>query len=212
MQWFEQSPKKLLIPRAWAVKPLDAMQAEGPVIFNLTFFVQAISEFLQAHNLKNAFMSIGLAEGMLWEQLRWVENRNPALQEVVSSQDALVWNYTHVVSNEYADKHPFYMFGVAREILFQYQLLALQVPCNIICITSKKRALLHAIALNQISLSPTLSDELELFSRCCATMLDLFDYEAVFENSSHFKTFFEEEKEAVCAALGLFLLGKDDGF
>lgn len=212
IQWFEQSQKKRIIPRAWLMKPLDTLQVEDAVIFNLTFLVQTIAEFLKEHGLKNAFVNVGLAQGMVDEALWWRSQKDFTVDDI--AEQGLVWNYTHVVSDDDAHKHLFYKFGVAREILFQYQLLALQVPCRILCITSKKRALLHAISsLQQTSLSPTLfSDDLMNFSSCCTTVLDLFGYETIFEAPPSFKDFFEEEKEVVGAALGLFLLGKDNGF
>lgn len=209
MQWFEESPKKLLIPRAWDIQSLDALQVEGSIVFNLTFFVQTLAGFLKKHALKNAFVSIGLGQGMVWEQLRWATNRNPNFDE--GEQHALTWNSVHVVSDEDVSNHLFYLFGSAREVLFQYQLLAFQVPCKILCITSQKRALLHVTSfLHQTTLpSPLFSDELSQLSPCCTALLDLFGYETLFEDSLSFKEFFQHEKEAVYAALGLFLLGKE---
>lgn len=211
---FQQSKKNALKinPKAWEVQNLDSLQIEHGIIFNPTVVTEIILEFFKKNKLKNCFVSFALSDTMIWESCCWILQEKPTSDHLPYEAKTLVWNYMQLWSNEHSNKKLFYVFGLTREVLFQYQLLALKVPFNCNTITSKNRALLHAIsALNQLKISPDIfSGTLEQISDYCLAAFDLCDYKNIFmDGSDDFYTFLQEEKESMLISLGLFLLGKN---
>lgn len=197
------------MPQAWSITPLDAFQVNHTVIFNPTFISQVVTDFLKKNGILNAFVSIGLSEAMIWEHCCWTEKEQPMEHALAHQGRPLIWNYVYVSSNEDKSQHLFYLFGLSREVLFQYQLLALTIPFNCRTITSKNRALLHATNENiPLLYTNEIPEQVSLLAKHCLKKIDTFDYKDLFEASEQFYEFLIEEKEAVFASLGLFLLGK----
>lgn len=209
---FQQSKKDptKVVHKAWEVKNLDCLQIEHGIIFNPTHVTEIIAEFLKKNRLKNCFVSIGLSETMVWERCCWILQEQPTSDHLCHEARTLVWNYTQLSRSESSDKKLFYLFGIAREIVFQYQLLALNVPFNCSTITSKNRALLYALSwFNRLMLPVSFSGTVEQLRDHCLTAFEGYDYKKIVEGSDNFYEFLNEEKEAAIASLGLLLLGKN---
>jgi hypothetical protein len=208
--WFKHSKKKpyIVIPQAWSMKLLDSFQIKNSIIFNPTYLAEVIEEFFSSHGLKNVFVSIALADNLIWERCCWISQEQPTTDHLDHSARTLVWNYAHLMTDLEQKKHCFYLFGIAREVLFQYQLLALKVPFNCCTITSKNRSLLYvASLLNQPPTSHTGYDDVTMVTDHCMKFIDTYGSEKLFDASKSFYDFFQNEKEAVITSLGLFLLG-----
>jgi hypothetical protein len=212
VSWFQQSKNSLkIIPKAWEVSNLDSLQIERGIIFNPTVVAEFITQFFKKNNLKKCFVSVGLADTLLWEHCCWIIQERPTIDHLPYEARTLVWNYAQLWSDENSYKKLFYLFGLPREILFQYQLLSLRVPFHCCTITAKNRALLYAIsAIYRVNIAPDFfSGNLEHLSNYCLELFDRLGYEKIFEKSDIFYQFLQEHKESMIASLGLFLLGKN---
>ncbi len=198
----------VFIPKAWAVKSLGLNQINQSIIFNLTHLSEIISDFLQAHKLKNPYVSLAFAENHIWEDCRWHTADEPPHDPAIAQK--VIWNYAPLYANYQEQKHFFYLFGLRREILFQYQLLALKVPFHCCTITSKNRALLYMLSF----LNQPLADQhikqiktVQELASYCNTLCNAYGSDALFEPNAHFSQLFSKEKELILASAGLFLLG-----
>ncbi len=210
--WFNQSKDKafVFVPHAWHIEPLDCLQVEQGTIYNPTFLAQIIAQFLATHSIKNPIICIGLNQKMVWERCVWIENEHPTSDEIAHEARSLIWNYTYLGKNQSYQKHLFYLFGIAREILFQYQLLALQVPFTCSTITTATRALMHTTScVQQLDHFNFSTVELSEITQHCIQFFDAYNAEQLFEtSSSKFFELFQKEKSMLLASIGLFLLGK----
>lgn len=220
MLYWLQQPKKnsgMFFPKAWAMHSLDYLQAEKPIIFNLTFFQKVIADFLQKNKIHNAFIAVGVSGTILWEQCSWVKfDEQPSIKNFFSQPNTLIWDYIFLQRNEYSHEQLFYLFGIVREVLFQYQLLALSVPFNCAVITSGNFALLYALSM--IAQKPLQShqgafDNPERITTYCLDFFEQHGYQKLFgDDSVQFYDFYKQQKEAILTAVGLFLLGKNNAF
>lgn len=210
--WFQNSlhKKSLFIPKAWKSKQLDSLQVNQSVIFNPTFLKSVIEDFLIVNNLKNAYIALGLSNTMIWEYCYISFKEQPTSDSFSNALPSLIWNYAHLGKNDFQENF-FYLFGITREILFQYQLLALSVPFNCSTITSHNRALLYVMSFFEQPIFKTTGfpNTINQLSDHCMHVFDCFGHEEFFvDTSESFCDFFKKEKEAILASLGLFLLGK----
>lgn len=215
--WFSSSKKSLLpaVPRAWDLKFYDSYQGNYSAIFNPTFLALVLTEFLKQHAIKNPFICIGLGDTMIWEQCCWLAKEQPTCHDMKSPLRTLIWNYAHIGSRNDKTEHFFYLFGLTREVLFQYQLLALNIPFSCRTITAKNRALLYVPCTHSqgaLSFDTLVSDQIQVVTNHCLAALEGHGYNNFFEASQPFYDFFVKEKDAVIASLGLFLLGKNYEF
>lgn len=198
----------LFIPKAWRLQQLALNQINQSIIFNLTHLSDIIAEFLQVHKLKNPYVCLAFAQNHIWDDCRWYSIDEPIHNHSIAK--TVVWNYTPVYNNYDEQKHLFYLFGLRREILFQYQLLALKVPFYCCTITAKNRALLYLLNFLNHPLSVdtlaqiTTTQEL---SEYCSNVCNEYQYHTLFEPSELFSHLFSQEKELILASLGLLLLG-----
>jgi hypothetical protein len=106
-------------------------------------FLIILRTFLQENKVQNAFVALGLQGGVLQEQLISFEKNGDAPIDVAKKiAPSKVWNF-YFLPRQLHDQQQVYFFSMAREIIMQYQLLALSTPFNCCLISSTLRALLE---------------------------------------------------------------------
>ncbi len=112
-------------------------------IHNPTRLRSVINTFLELHDLKDACIVASLAgDGLTEKQI--MLNRPTAELKSVEGTDPLLWHYYCLQEDNVGPQAPWYTCGMKRELLFQYQLLAMTAKINLIQITTPTMALLKA--------------------------------------------------------------------
>lgn len=119
--------------------PLYRSEYKEARLYNITLLKKQINAFFKKYALENSFVSISLAGSGLTEKILSISTELP--QE---DNKKLVWDYMLIQYNQATRKYHYYLCGVTREQLFQYQLLALLTPYNCIKIIPQRVALLYA--------------------------------------------------------------------
>ena len=168
------------------------------IIFNMTAVQNYIASFLTRTVKNSCYVALGFEGAALYETIIMME------RDALASFDGtrvvphnVVWNTMMLPSTH--DQVPLYLFGMQREHLMQYQILALQTPFSC-CVLSSLNGALTALHQNNSDLSrATLSalkthrtHALEQFLMQQTTMHTLTDV----------------NKEINAGHVGLFLLGK----
>jgi hypothetical protein len=112
-------------------------------IYNPTRLRSIINTFLDLHNLKDACIVAALSgDGITEKQI--MLNKPTAALSAIEGTDPLSWHYYCLQEDSVGPQAPWYTCGMKREILFQYQLLAMSAGINLIQITTPTMALLKA--------------------------------------------------------------------
>ena len=122
--------------------PLNNLELEKQIIFNPTQIGKQLHALLSEQKLSDADIRISLSGPTIFETI--VALSDKSIDELHGTQlKNLVWEdmpvFQHAQSNQ-----QIYVCGISRELLFQYQLLAIKHKLNIRCITTSNLALLSA--------------------------------------------------------------------
>lgn len=128
-------------------------------LFNISFIEHQIRQFIEKYNCSNNFVSICLSSGALYERLVNIPNANPVPSDFDHLKiGSLAWDYIYLYPDEQG-QFVFYVAGIRKEILFQYQLLCKKLSLNVVTLTTANQALLtlyhrlHGSAYRQVKLA-----------------------------------------------------------
>ena len=143
--WIEPTPKKSLPYELRAYKHVlyEVHEKESLILYNPTRVKTLIRSFLQLHDLEDALVIVALSGGGVTE--KQVILQHPTMHtNVVEQDDQSNWHYYRLQENPNLPQSPWYCCGIKRSVLFQYQLLAIQLAANIVQMTTPTMALLKA--------------------------------------------------------------------
>ncbi len=106
------------------------------MIYNSSFLEQQIQSFIVTYRLENAFFSLCIADNHIEERLVKLKKSSPTTTDFAHlGLHKLVWDYSYLYAHEQGE-FVFAVSGIKRELLFQYQLLALSLGINLITLTT----------------------------------------------------------------------------
>jgi len=132
-----------LVLHAYKKITFQELELESLIVFNPTKIKQHIVNFLNSCNARNAFVACSLRGPKLFERFVSVTKAHPSMEDFeVSERNHMLWDYRFAYP---ADNGlwVFYVTGMPRALLLQYQLLAITTPFNLLTITSERMALLN---------------------------------------------------------------------
>lgn len=119
------------------------LELENLMVFNSTKIYEYILNFLDTYNAHNAFVACSLRGPTLFERFVAVTKADPTMEDftVPDRRHHMHWDYRFAYP---ADNGfwVFYVTGMPRTLLLQYQLLAINTQLNLLTITSERMALL----------------------------------------------------------------------
>jgi len=151
--WFEQTKNQSsCYLKGYQITELDNLELERLIIFNPSRISTLIQHFVSTHQLKNAFVLFCLSGPSVIGQFISFNTATPDPEQFASHNknksiqdkptwDKLIWDYVYLYPTDNG-QFMFYAAGIKRELIFQYQLLALRNNLNLITITPAAIALL----------------------------------------------------------------------
>lgn len=131
-----------------------------------------LSGFLAHHALENAFISLGISGSAIVEAIVELPTLSPKTTDFKFPKlKKMIWDFRYLYPKDNG-MFVYYICGVSREALFQYQLLAINLSLNLITITTERMALfalyhhLHAQTFRHTKLAQDLiinNNELDTF-------------------------------------------------
>lgn len=118
------------------------LELESLIVFNATKIKQHIIDFLDSCNARNAFVVCSLRGPKVFERFVPTTKSQPSLEDfALSARNHMLWDYRFAYP---ADNGVwvFYVTGMPRTLLLQYQLLAINAQLNLLAVTSERMALL----------------------------------------------------------------------
>jgi hypothetical protein len=175
---------------------LQSELSEG-IIFNPTKLQRLIRAFLQATKTDQSFVAIALQGTVLHEEFISFDPHHEVSVDLAKKiKQSHVWNFNFLPSDH---QQHIYLFSMRREILMQYQLLALLTPFQCCLITSTTRGIIELLQSVQFDFSANVSEILHIRSKAL---------DAYVPSSLRLMKNMSEEKETIAFHVGLFLLGK----
>lgn len=123
--------------------PLRNFEVEKHIIFNPTRIGSHLHALLCEQCLCNTDIRISIEKPIIFETI--IDSHNSSIEELYGPQlKNMVWEDVPIFQNSQS-KSMLYVCGISRELLFQYQLLAIKHKLNVTCITTSNLALLSMI-------------------------------------------------------------------
>ena len=111
------------------------------VLYNPTALKNQITAFINSYNLNNAFVALCLTGAGVYERLVVLPKSNPQPSDFAHLKlGKLSFDYTYLYPTD-TGQFVFYVAGMSRELLFQYQLLILQTSLHLVSITTNAHVL-----------------------------------------------------------------------
>jgi hypothetical protein len=133
----------LLTLHAYKKYTFQDLELEKLIVFNPTKINHVISNFLDSCNAQRAFVACALRGPQLFERFVAIANANPSLKDLALPEQThhMLWDHRFIYP---ADNGlwVFYVTGIPRSMVLQYQLLAITMQLNLVSITSERMALL----------------------------------------------------------------------
>ena len=133
------------------MEAFQKIQLELPIIKNLTIHNMSrissiIQDFFNNHTTNKAYTVLSLTQPGVIERVLNLSIETPQEQFLQQSDRPrpLVWDYVPLSHNRLTGKTNYYVCGMSRENLFQYQLLAIKAHINCIGIIPQRIALYTA--------------------------------------------------------------------
>jgi hypothetical protein len=207
------STKKSRAPyilRAYERMPIDTSVYNQGILFNFTTCTSFFKNFLEKHNITRAFITCSLSGSHITEFILDTHSASPATHEFpLQKLNKLMWDYRYLYPKEDA-RYALYACGISRQLLAQYQLLALSANLNLTLLTTEFMTHLEAYkhlygkAFRRAQLARDMLTHdnriLSIFTQDTLRRILTID-PSLQLNSEH-------EKENLITALGLFLIGK----
>lgn len=112
-------------------------------IYNISFVEKQIKAFIANYNLENAFFTLCITGSKIEERLVRLKKTTPSYADFIHlGLQKFVWDFTYLYTSE-QEESVFAVSGIQRELLFQYQFLALKLGINLVTITTPMHPLLH---------------------------------------------------------------------
>lgn len=190
--------------RAYKCYRPDYTLCSKNALYSISYMSDSIRDFLRSNKLEHAFVLLSFCSEALHENFYSIERDASYLSKNDSQDGSLVWNSCVLdISHEKSAQAFYYVYGLTRSQILQYQIAALRSPFNCVFMTSVNRALLQLLWFmqgNKIASGVIIENTLN-FSSVFSSFLELFDHKKAPEMAW-------QEKEALCAAMGLHLLGE----
>lgn len=134
---------------AYTETPLQQLELEQLKIFNPTLLQNYIINFLDIHQVRNAFITCMLNGPGIYERFIPMHTANPQLDDfLLPEKQMYTWEYRYVYPIDHG-RWMFYVSGIKKDLLFQYKLLAIAGNLNITTITTQRSALLSLYKFQQ---------------------------------------------------------------
>lgn len=131
--------------------PLNNLELTSLIPHNTTLLTKSIRSFLKTHTLEHAYISCSLSGPILFEEIMDMPTASPNPSDFSShlrtdttypALKKMNWDYQYLYPKD-ETHYSFYVCGLQRHHLFQYQLLAIAADMNMVVMTSEKLALLR---------------------------------------------------------------------
>jgi hypothetical protein len=134
---------------AYQAIPLQHLELEQLKIFNPTALQHYITDFLNTHNVRDAFIACTLNGPGVYERFIPMHTATPKLDDfLLPEKQRYFWDYRYAYPIEHG-RSMFYVSGIQKELLFQYKLLAIANDLNITTISTQRSALLSLYKFQQ---------------------------------------------------------------
>lgn len=143
LAWITRSGKRIPTLMAYHTLSFQHLQLHNAQLFNPTALSSHITDFLAQHKLSNAFIGIWLNGPAIKQQLITCSHAEPTAQELgIVDSHRYQWDYQYLYPTD-DGRFVFYVTSIAKELIFQYQLLAITAHLHLITLTTYQIALLH---------------------------------------------------------------------
>ncbi len=143
LAWITRSGTRTPTLMAYRTIPFKHLQLHNAQLFNPNIIATHITNFLSLYNLPDAFVSIWINGSAIKQQLITCSHAQPTAQELgIVDSYRHQWDYQYLYST-HDGRFVFYVTSIAKELVFQYQLLAIAARLNLITLTTYQIALLH---------------------------------------------------------------------
>ncbi len=206
----QQHPYCLTAYRSIALSSLECHEA---ILYNPSRIRQHIQKFLADYNLAHSWTCLSIAGTTVIEKIVHMSSAHPEPHHFNSlSLKKMAWDYRYLYPSDNAH-FAFYVCGIPRHTLAQYQLLTLSTQLNPLIITTEWLALLrlykqrYGNAFRSTQLAKDMLMHNNVIEKLCS--LDMVRRLVFIPSMRHLDL--EKEYTTLTTALGLFLLGKDLG-
>lgn len=140
--WIKMGPTKRMHLAAYKKTIFNNLELERLSIFNPTSLVRTIRNFITTYKLFDLPVLCSLIGPSVTEQLVAMPTAHPSLAEFpLSHAPHWQWHYHYLYPHDHT--HFFYLCGMRKTLLLQYQLLAIQAGIDLQLITTERHSLLH---------------------------------------------------------------------
>ncbi len=120
----------------------DNLELENLILFNPTNIARHIHNYYKPIQSKKTPALIALQGPSLYTKIVSVTTAHPQLEHFnLSHAPHWLWHYSYLYSKDH--RHYFYVCGIKRTLLLQYQLLSISAQIPLCVITTEYMALLH---------------------------------------------------------------------
>lgn len=208
--WIQKTGSVSFELKAYNHTPLHHLESAQSILFNPTYISGRIITFLKTYNLNHAFVILGISGPTIVESIIELPIASPTPQDFhFPKLRSLIWDYRYLYPLDH--RFAFYLCGISREHLAQYQLLAITTRTNIIGITTERMALLklyqhrHGAAFRYSQFARDLQHHSN-------NMHDLFSTDTLRRLlliKPSLRINIEQERHFLSCSFGLFLIAKD---
>ncbi len=129
--------------KAYQRVDLHNLELEQLIVFNPTKLKRIVYTFLQKHAAQHAFIACTLRGPHLFEKYITMQNQKPKHRDFALPElNSLVWDYRVVYPTDHG-KSVFYVAGLPRTLIAQYQLFAIAAQLHMTTLIPEQMALLQ---------------------------------------------------------------------
>lgn len=175
-------------------------------VYSISYISDSIRDFLKSNKLEHAFILLGFCSQVLYENFYCIDRDAQCLLQLSPEDTSLVWNSCVLdMALEKSSQAFYYLYGLKRSQILQFQIAALLAPFNCIFITSVARALLQLLWMiqgNKTVFQAVIDNTLD-FKLLFPSFITLLNHKKNTQDQ-----YAQEELEVLCIAMGLHLLGE----
>jgi hypothetical protein len=124
---------------SYKIIPFSNLELERQIIFNPTYIGKELCSLIGPRNVCDREIRFSLAGPTIFEAITASDTIDPTYETQLKN---MVWQEMPLYTHDGCSLN--YLCGISRELLFQYQLLAINQKFNISCITTSSMALLYS--------------------------------------------------------------------
>jgi len=141
--WFQENKDETYTLKAHQRIPLHNLELEKATIFNPSFLGKAITQFLHEYHLEDASVYASVKGPIIFEKIVSLPTSSPEPGDFRHLElKKQIWDYIYLYPTA-TGQFSFYLCGIKRDLLFQYQLLAIKNKINLISLAPYTLSLLH---------------------------------------------------------------------